>query len=91
MDAAKNFGLDALAGLRSMITKHISILVEYKFNYQWDVELESHPFARRWGSQGAGLVSPEHIHGAEVFNGGRALDDHLSPGHGLERGMGSSF
>jgi opacity protein-like surface antigen len=43
-DSAKNFGLDLLAGLRYMITKHISTFVEYKFNYQWDVGLESHIF-----------------------------------------------
>jgi opacity protein-like surface antigen len=39
LDAAKNFAVDAMAGARYMITKHISTFIEYKFNYQWDVEI----------------------------------------------------
>jgi opacity protein-like surface antigen len=44
VDSAKNFGIDVMAGVRYMIVKHISAFVEYKFNYQWGVEIESHPF-----------------------------------------------
>jgi opacity protein-like surface antigen len=44
VDSAKNFGVDVMAGLRYMITKHISTFVEYKFNYQWAIEIEDHPF-----------------------------------------------
>jgi opacity protein-like surface antigen len=44
LDSAKNFAVDAMAGVRYMITKHISTFIEYKFNYQWDVEIESHAF-----------------------------------------------
>ncbi len=44
VDSAKNFGLDVMAGLRYMFTKHISAFLEYKFNYQWAVEIEDHPF-----------------------------------------------
>ena len=44
VDSAKNFGIDVMAGVRYMFTKHISAFVEYKFNYQWAVEIEDHPF-----------------------------------------------
>ncbi len=57
VDSAKNFGLDIMAGLRYMITKHISTFVEYKFNYQWDVEIESHAFYLPNGTPGRGLAT----------------------------------
>jgi len=44
VDSAKNFGIDLMAGVRYMFNRNISAFVEYKFNYQWNVELESHPF-----------------------------------------------
>jgi opacity protein-like surface antigen len=56
LDSAKNFGVDVMAGVRYMITKHISTFVEYKFNYQWDVEIESHVFYLPDGTLGRGTA-----------------------------------
>ncbi len=44
VDSAKNFGIDVMAGMRYMFTKHISAFVEYKYNHQWAVEIETTPF-----------------------------------------------
>jgi opacity protein-like surface antigen len=57
VDSAKNFGLDVMAGVRYMITKHISTFVEYKFNYQWGVEIESHAFYLPNGTVGRGTAN----------------------------------
>ena len=54
-DAAKNFGIDALAGMRYMIRKNLSVFAEFKINHQFAVELEhsklknlpSGPFAQQ--------------------------------------------
>lgn len=57
VDSAKNFGIDVMGGLRYMFTKHISTFVEYKFNYQWAVEIESHPFYLPNGTVGRGMAT----------------------------------
>ena len=57
VDSAKNFGIDVMAGLRYMFTKHIGAFVEYKFNHQWAVEIESHPFYLPNGTEGRGMAT----------------------------------
>ncbi len=52
VDSAKNFGVDVMAGVRYMIFQHVSAFVEYKFNYQWAAEIESHPFYLPNGTAG---------------------------------------
>ena len=57
VDSAKNFGIDVMAGMRYMFTKHIAAFVEYKFNRQWAVEIESHPFYLPNGTEGRGTAT----------------------------------
>jgi opacity protein-like surface antigen len=56
LDSAKNFAVDMMAGIRYMMLKHVSAFVEYKFNYLWDAELESHAFYLPDGTVGRGTA-----------------------------------
>jgi outer membrane protein W len=40
VDAAKNFGVDGMIGVRYMLRKNLSIFTEFKVNHQFAVELE---------------------------------------------------
>jgi len=57
VDSAKNFGIDVLGGLRYMFTEHIGAFVEYKFNYHWAAEIQSHPFYLPNGTQARGTAT----------------------------------
>jgi opacity protein-like surface antigen len=56
VDSAKNFGIDVMAGVRYMFTKNIAAFVEYKYNHQWDVEIENHAFYLPSGAVGQGTA-----------------------------------
>jgi len=53
-DTAKNIGLEVSAGLKYMILKNFSTFVEYKFSYQFAVEINPRNFKINGGN---GLIS----------------------------------
>ena len=57
VDSAKNFGIDVMAGVRYMFTKHIGAFVEYKYNHHWAAEIEAHPFYLPNGAEGRGTAT----------------------------------
>jgi opacity protein-like surface antigen len=57
VDAAKNFAIDVMAGLRYMMLKNVSAFIEYKFSHQWNVELESHELVTLAGAVQRGVAT----------------------------------
>jgi opacity protein-like surface antigen len=58
-DSAKNFAVETLAGIRYMCTKNIALYCEYKFSYQFEVEIE-HVSIPPYGSGTVMLDVPHH-------------------------------
>ena len=46
-DSAKNFAIEALAGIRYMVTEKIGLFFEYKFSYQFAVEYQDLPVGKQ--------------------------------------------
>jgi opacity protein-like surface antigen len=50
-DSAKNFAYEGLAGIRYMCTQHLGIFFEYKYSFQYKVELEK-VLVQKYGQNG---------------------------------------
>lgn len=65
-DAAKNFSIDVMAGIRYMMLKNVSVYVEYKYDHQFDAEMETHTFIVppnfTGGTQGGTAHLPMDLH-----------------------------
>jgi opacity protein-like surface antigen len=48
-DSAKNFAIEALAGIKYMVTKKIGLFFEYKFSYQFAIEYQNVPSINKSG------------------------------------------
>jgi opacity protein-like surface antigen len=58
-DSAKNFAIEALAGIRYMCTQNIGVFFEYKFSYQFDVEYQDFPLNKQ-GPKGTMMFDVPH-------------------------------
>lgn len=65
-DAAKNFSIDVMAGIRYMMLKNVSAYVEYKYDHQFDAEMETHTF----------MVPPNFTGGAQGGTAHLSMDLH---------------
>lgn len=65
-DSAKNFSIDVMAGIRYMMLKNVSAYVEYKYDHQFDAEMEDHTFIAPsnfyGGTQGGTAHLPMDLH-----------------------------
>jgi opacity protein-like surface antigen len=62
-DSAKNFAIDAMAGIRYMLLKNVSAFVEYKYNHQFSPELETHQvMVNNFTGAGTATLSAYDLH-----------------------------
>ncbi|MFI5331630.1 MAG: outer membrane protein [Desulfobaccales bacterium] len=62
-DSAKNFAIDAMAGIRFMMLKNVSAFVEYKYNHQFSPEMEIHQIVtNNFAGQGMATLSGYDLH-----------------------------
>ena len=59
-DVAKNFAIETPAGLRYLVTPKISLFFEYKFSYQFAVEIEQKRLTNRSMDEGTVTFDVPH-------------------------------